>query len=141
MVFNKEETKNLLNMLLSEDLSNADIAFASLKTVDVKEYSGELIVLYKFSGHSLNKWIRECNNCGIVIKELTEKSFTPNNTSLSTGTCLSIMTSNNCSNQSIELFLEKFTENMIGFLGQMGYPTDKFTLDIKLKENGQSTKP
>jgi hypothetical protein len=48
------------------------------------------------------------------------------------------MTTNKASNQSIELFMELFTENMIGFLGQMGYPADKFEINIKLKD-GQST--
>jgi hypothetical protein len=48
------------------------------------------------------------------------------------------MIKNNASIQSIELFMELFTESMIGFLGQMGYPADKFEINIKLKD-GQST--
>jgi len=35
--------------------------------------------------------------------------------------------------------MELFTETMMGFLGQMGYPADKFDIIVKLKENGQST--
>jgi hypothetical protein len=31
--------------------------------------------------------------------------------------------------------MELFTENMIGFLGQMGYPAEKFEVSIKLKGN------
>ena len=35
-------------------------------------------------------------------------------------------------------YIQLFTENMIGFLGQMGYPVDKFDVIVKLKD-GQST--
>jgi hypothetical protein len=44
------------------------------------------------------------------------------------------MTSNNSSKDSIELFLENFVVDMVGFLGQLGYPADKFDINIKLKE-------
>ena len=47
---------------------------------------------------------------------------------------LTIMTENNCSKESIELFLEFFMNDINGFLNDMGYPMDKFSLDIKLKE-------
>jgi hypothetical protein len=29
--------------------------------------------------------------------------------------------------------MELFTEDMIGFLGQMGYPAEKFEINVKLK--------
>jgi hypothetical protein len=48
------------------------------------------------------------------------------------------MTFNKVSMHSVELFMELFTENMVGFLGQMGYPVDKFDIILKLKD-GQST--
>ena len=48
MIFDKVETKNLLNMLRSSDTENATLAFEALKGVDIKKYLGELIVLYKF---------------------------------------------------------------------------------------------
>jgi hypothetical protein len=34
--------------------------------------------------------------------------------------------------------MEFFTKSMIEFLGQMGYPADKFEININLKD-GQST--
>ena len=37
MIFNKEETKNLLNMLRSADKDNTTIAFESLKKVNVED--------------------------------------------------------------------------------------------------------
>ena len=50
MIFDKEETRNLLNMLQSSDEENHIVAFQALKNVDVDKYIGELLVMYKFSG-------------------------------------------------------------------------------------------
>jgi hypothetical protein len=140
MIFDKEETKNLLNMLRSSDTENATIAFEALKGVDTKKYIGELITLYKFGKHNLGEWVAYCPTAGEAIKEgiklfTTDESFG----AMSTGACLSAITANNSSNQSIELFMELFTDSMIGFLGQMGYPADRFEINIKLKD-GQTTK-
>ena len=136
MIFNKEETKNLLNMLRSSDKENAIIAFESLKRVDIKTYIGELIVLYKFGNASPEDWETNCSKC---VKALGKrKILTGAYNALSSGVCLAHMTNNNASIQSIELFMEFFTESMIGFLGQMGYPADKFEINIKIKD-GQST--
>ena len=44
MIFDKEETRNILNMLRSPDKENHIIAFETLKNVDFNEYIGELIV-------------------------------------------------------------------------------------------------
>lgn len=135
MIFDKEETKNLLNMLQSTDTENATVAFQALEGVDRTKYSGELIVLYKFGKKSLAVWEKEAPKCYFYLKSQLIVPFVKDNgIELSTGACLSAMTANNASNQSIELFMELFTDSMIGFLGQMGYPADKFEINIKLKD-------
>ena len=60
MIFSKEETRNLLMMLQSEDADNHLIAFESLKNVDFEKYIGELLVLYKFGGHTMDNWKANC---------------------------------------------------------------------------------
>jgi len=141
MIFDKEETRNLLNMLRSTDTENATVAFEALKGVDTKKYLGELITLYKFGKHKLNDWVVNCPSAGEAIK-VAVQPFVGDEAlgALSTGACLSAMTANKPSNQSIELFMELFTDSMIGFLGQMGYPADKFEINVKLKDDGQGTK-
>ena len=135
MIFDKEETKNLLNMLRSTDTENATVAFQALEGVDRTKYSGELIVLYKFGKKSLTVWEKEAPKCHFYLKSQLIAPFVKDNgIELSTGACLSAMTATNASNQSIELFMELFTDSMIGFLGQMGYPADKFEINIKLKD-------
>jgi hypothetical protein len=139
MIFDKEETKNLLAMLRSTDDENAIIAFQALQGVNVKKYLGELIVLYKFGIKPIKVWDDNCPKCGKAIKDALRVYNKDEGADLSTGKCLSAMTANNASNQSIELFMELFTDSMIGFLGQMGYPADKFEINVKLKD-GQTTK-
>jgi hypothetical protein len=135
MIFNKEETKNLLNMLRSADKDNAVVAFEALKGVDTEKYLGELIVLYKYGKLPIKEWDTACSDCAIAIRNAVSKFTKEEGAELSTGSCLSAMTEGKASNQSIELFMELFTENMIGFLGQMGYPAEKFEVSIKLKGN------
>jgi hypothetical protein len=122
-------------MLRSSDKENAIIAFESLNNVDTKKYTGELILLYKFGNNSASDWETNCSKCAKQLKKVILNT----DVALSTGQCLSYMTSNDASINSIELFMELFTESMMGFLGQMGYPADKFDITVKLKENGQST--
>jgi hypothetical protein len=133
MIFNKEETKNILNMLRSPDIENAVMAFESLKNVDTKNYIGELILLYKFGNPTAEDWETNCPKCAKKLKVILKGDAI-----LSSGSCLSYMTSNNASIQSLELFIELFTESMVGFLAQMGFPSDKFEINIKLKD-GQGT--
>ena len=133
MIFDKEETKNLLNMLRSPDKENAVIAFESLKNVDIKAYIGELILLYKFGKQTNAVWEANCPKCFTAVSKEIDIDKT-----LSSGACISYMTNSNASIQSLELFIELFTENMVGFLGQMGYPVDKFDIILKLKD-GQGT--
>ena len=139
MIFSKEETKNLLNMLRSTDMENAALAFEALKGVDIKKYLGELIVLYKFGKQTIQTWDTNCNNCALAIRTALHPYTKEDGAELSTGSCLSAMTSSKSSNQAIELFMELFTDSMIGFLGQMGYPADKFEINIKIKDDGQTT--
>jgi hypothetical protein len=138
MIFNKEETKNLLNMLRSSDTENAVVAFEALKGVDTEKYLGELIVLYKYGNLPRKEWVIACPSCEIAIRNAVSKFSKEEGAEISTGSCLSAMTEGKASHQSIELFMEMFTQNMISFLGQMGYPADKFEINIKLKD-GQGT--
>jgi hypothetical protein len=127
--FDKEETKNLLSMLKSTDAENHIIAFQALENADLKNYKGELLVLYKFSKINYSIWETEAPKSYKILSKLTD-----NFNGLTSGKCLSIMTSNNSSKDAIELFLENFVVDMVGFLDQLGYPTDKFDINIQLKD-------
>ena len=126
---NKEETKNLLNMISSTDTENATVAFQVLENSDLKDYFGELIVLYKYGKKDHTVWAKEAPKSWKKISE-----YFIDTTAMSSGKCLSIMTDKKASKESLELYFENFVGDMIGFLDQLGYPAEKFDITIKLKE-------
>jgi hypothetical protein len=131
-IFDKEETKNILNMLKSPDESNMIVGLTALENSDLKNYHGELLVLFKYSKLSKDLWEINCPKGWKILKK-----YITNETSalmLSSGKCLSLLTSHNTSRASKELYLECFVADMVEFLGDIGHPTDKFIIDIKLKD-------
>lgn len=128
MIFDKEETRNLMMMLQSEDADNHVIAFETLKNVDFNKYIGELLVLYKFGGHPVENWMINCKKIAAKLLEL--KTEAP----LSSPKTLSLITQHKGSKASVELFMEFFIRDMSRMLESIGYPTDKFEIDIKFKD-------
>ena len=135
MIFSKEETRNLLMMLQSEDADNHLIAFESLKNVDFNKYTGELFVLYKFGGHTMDSWRANCNKIAMRLQNAFVSEVP-----LSSPKTLSLITNHKGSKASVELFMEFFIRDMSRMLESIGYPTDKFEIDIKFKDDGQTTK-
>ena len=133
MIFSKEETKNLMMMLQSQDTDNHVIAFKTLENVDFNKYIGEILVLYKFGGHTMENWMINCKK--IATKLLDIKPETP----LSSPKTLSLITKHKGSKASVELFMEFFIRDMSRMLESIGYPTDKFEINIKFKDDGQTT--
>jgi hypothetical protein len=130
MIFDKEQTRNLINMLKSEDADNHTIAFESLKSVTFDEYVGEILVMYKYTGHKLEYWQEHCLP---VYKKLFK--ILPDRALTSPAT-ISLITAKKGSKTSIELFMEYFVRDMTKMLEQIGYPTDSFEININLKDNG-----
>lgn len=129
MIFDKEETRNLMSMLQSEDKENHVIAFKSLSNVDFNKYVGELLVLYKFAHKDSKAW----EDAGAVGKKLL-KIINAGPGTLTSPRTLNLITANKGSKASIELFVESFVRDMTRMLESIGYPTDKIEIDIKLKE-------
>jgi len=134
MSFDKEETRNLLNMLRSPDVDNHVIAFESINNADLKNYTGELIVLYKYSRHKLEYWQEGClKGYKELIKHVPDYQLTSPKT-------LSLISEKDGSIASVEIFMEYFIKDMTRMLESIGYPTDAFEINVKLKENGQTKK-
>ena len=134
MRFDKEETRNLLNMLRSPDVDNHVIAFESINNADLKNYIGELIVLYKYSKHKIGYWQEGClKGYKELIKHVPDYQLTSPKT-------LSLISEKNGSIASVEIFMEYFIKDMTRMLESIGYPTDAFEINVKLKEDGQTKK-
>lgn len=141
MILTKEEIRNMINMLRSPDVDNRHVAFKVIEGLDPKTHAGEIMVLFRYGDFELEHWEQDCKKAHTyIIDKIQNYSGDWVNPKLSSGEILSIMTLNNASVLSIELFLEYFIKSMTKMLEQMGYPADKFELEIKLKEDGQSTK-
>jgi hypothetical protein len=133
MTFNKEEIKNILNMLLSEDTENAVIAFSCIDNYASKKHLGELLVLYQFGRTTAEIWEKECKKGFKLIKNVLKLDSTDYR--LPSSTVFSALMDNKCSEESIELYLELFTDQLSNNLFNMGYPTDKLEINVKIKNN------
>jgi hypothetical protein len=128
IIFDKEETRNLLNMMKSSDKENHVIALQALQKVDINKYIGELLVMYKYSGLKKEDWSEAGKKVHNKLITLVE------NITLTSPKTLSLIIENKGSKNSIELFMEYFIRDMTHMLEQIGYPTDSFEINIKLKE-------
>ena len=133
MILNKQEIKNILNMLLSEDKENAIIAFSCLNNYAHKKHLGDLLVLYQFGRTSAEVWEKECKKVFKLIKNVLKLDSTDYR--LPSSTVFSALMDNKCSKESIELYLELFTNQLSNNLYNMGYPTDKLEINVKIKDN------
>jgi hypothetical protein len=106
MIFDKEETRNLLNMLQSSDSENHIVALQALQNVDVDKYIGELIVMYKFSGIDKSNWSEAGKKIHNKLVSITGEG------NLTSPRTLSLITANKGSKTSIELFMEYFVKDM-----------------------------
>jgi hypothetical protein len=128
MIFDKEETKNLLNMLKSTDKENHVVALQALQNVDVDKYIGELLVMYKYSGIQKSNWSEAGKKVYDKLKKITGEG------NLTSPRTLSLITEHKGSKTSIELFMEYFVRDMTSMLEQIGYPTSSFEINITLKD-------
>jgi hypothetical protein len=133
MILNKQEIKNILSMLLSEDKENAIIAFSCLNNYAHKKHLGNLLVLFQFGRTSAEIWEKECKKVFKLIKNVLKLDSTDYR--LPSSTVFSALISNKCSEESVELYLELFTNDFSNHLYNMGYPTDKLEISVKLKDN------
>ena len=133
MTFNKEEIKNILNMLLSEDTENSVIAFSCIDNYASKKHLGELLVLYQFGKTAAEEWEKECKKGFKLIKNVLQ--IYSKDYRVPSSKVFSVLTANKCSEESIELYLELFTNQLSNNLYNMGYPTDKLEINVKIKNN------
>lgn len=130
----KDELKNLINMFQSGDSENHVIALHAIANSELDD--NELILLYKFSGQPLSTWKREIPNTaeritGVIGDEVI---------ALSSARVLGIITKNRAANNVVETFLEYFIRDLTSMLGSIGYPMDKVDIQVKIRDDGQSTK-
>jgi hypothetical protein len=138
MILSRDEVKNLVNMMKSPDKENNYLVYKVLEDLDLEANLGEILVIFRYGNYRLDEWEKDCKK---VYDFMINKLHDYNggwDSKPTTSDILSLLTKNNASKDSIELFLEYFMMNLGRMLDNMGYPTDKFELTIKLKDNGQT---
>lgn len=129
MVYDKKETENILNMLLSKDTDNNYLAYQLINNSDVEKYKGNLILLYRYSKIKNEQWETNCPKIWKKIKDMI-LAVGP----LTSPKCLTLLKNVKATNDCMELFMELFVKDMIGYLDDLGYSTDKFDISIKFKD-------
>ena len=134
MKLSKAELNNLISMFGSSDSENHVIAFQAI------ENSGltvpELIVLYKYSKKDSITWGKQApKSYKVLIPILSEQIG-----SLSSARVLGLLTTYKADKLLVELFIENFVRDLTSMLGQIGYDMNQISIDVKIKDDGQSTK-
>ena len=138
MILSKDEVKNLVSMMKSSDNENHYLVYKVLEDLDLEANLGEVLVIFRYGNFRLDAWEDDCKKVyDFIINKLHDYNGGWDSKP-STSDLLSLLTKNNASKDSIELFLEYFMMNLGRMLDSMGYPTDQFELTIKLKNNGQT---
>jgi hypothetical protein len=133
MKLSKAELNNLISMFSSSDSENHVIAFQAI------ENSGltvpELIVLYKYSKKDTITWGKQApKSYKVLIPILSEQIG-----SLSSARVLGLLTTYKADKLLVELFIENFVRDLTSMLGQIGYDMNQISIDVKIKDDGQST--
>ena len=129
----RDELKNLINMFQSSDAENHIVAFHAIENSTLD--NNELVLLYKFSGQPFIKWKKEIP----MTAERITNVIGDEAIALSSARVLGIITNNKADKHVIETFLEFFIRDLTSMLGSIGYPMDKVDINVKIRDDGQST--
>ena len=129
----RDELKNLINMFQSSDTDNHIVALHAIENSTLDD--NELVLLYKFSGQPFPQWLKEVPNTAERITNVIGDEAI----ALSSARVLGIITNNKANKHVIETFLEFFIRDLTSMLGSIGYPMDKVDINVKIRDDGQST--
>ena len=129
----RDELKNLINMFQSSDFENHVVAFHAIENSTLD--NNELVLLYKFSGQPFAQWKKEIPMTAQRIADVIGDEAI----ALSSARVLGIITNNKAAKHVIETFLEFFIRDLTSMLGSIGYPMDKVDINVKIRDDGQST--
>ena len=133
MKLSKAELNNLISMFNSSDAENHVIAFQAIENSNLT--TQELIVLYKYSKKDPTVWGKQApKSYKIVLPVISEQIG-----SLSSARVLGLLTTYKADKLLVELFIENFVRDLTSMLGQIGYDMNQISIDVKIKDDGQST--
>jgi hypothetical protein len=134
MKLSKAELNNLISMFSSSDSENHVIAFQAIESSGLT--IPELIVLYKYSKKDTIAWNKQAPKSHKILRPILSEQIG----SLSSARVLGLLTTYKADKLLVELFIENFVRDLTSMLGQIGYDMNQISIDVKIKDDGQSTK-
>jgi len=135
MKLSKAELNNLISMFNSSDADNHVIAFQAIESSGLT--APELIVLYKYSKRDHGEWEKQAPKSYKVLMPVISEQIG----ALSSARVLGLLTTHGADKLLVELFIENFVRDLTSMLGQIGYDMNQISIDVKIKDDGKSTKP
>ena len=133
MKLSKDELNNLISMFNSSDEDNHVIAFQAIENSNLT--IPELIVLYKYSKKDSIAWGKQAPKSYALLMPILSEQIG----SLSSARVLGLLTTHKADKLLVELFIENFVRDLTSMLGNIGYDMNKISIDVKIKDDGQST--
>lgn len=133
MKLSKDELNNLISMFNSSDEDNHVIAFQAIENSGLT--TPELIVLYKYSKKDSTAWGKQAPKSYKILMPILSEQIG----SLSSARVLGLLTTHKADKLLVELFIENFVRDLTSMLGNIGYDMNKISIDVKIKDDGQST--
>ena len=125
MKFSKNELKNILEMLNSDDEENAYVAFQAIKQSDVNDIPA-LLTLWKFGkNQGKSEWLTYVHKHYISLMNAIDGTTLLDN--VSPGECIFYMNSKNADPEIVEIFIEYYIKSVVAFAKHLNY-----NLEVKL---------
>ena len=139
VIIGPEEVINLRMMLNSQEEDNRNMAFLAIENSDIKKSADAIYVLFKFVNVTPEQWKQ---NCPKMIKylesiKMLEGSDLKNLGTPSMPVVFHKLITHKANKEVMLLFLDFHNKHLMSIMDAWGYPTDKFEIITKLKENAE----
>jgi len=139
VIIGPEEVINLRMMLNSQEIDNNNMAFLAIENSDIKNSANALFVLYKFVNVDAASWKLYCPKMVQYLEKI--KMLEPlglNSSNVPTmPKVFHKLIEHKADKEVMLLFLDFHNKHLMSIMDAWGYPTDKFEIITKLKENAE----
>jgi len=139
VIIGPEEVINLRMMLNSQEEDNRNMAFLAIENSDIKKSADAIYVLYKFVTVTSEQWKENCPKMIKYLKsiKMLEGSDLKSSSTPSMPIVFHKLISHKANKEVMLLFLDFHNKHLMSIMDAWGYPTDKFEIITKLKEDAE----
>ena len=139
VIIGPEEVINLRMMLNSQEEDNRNMAFMAIENSDIKRSSDAIYVLYKFVNVTPEEWKQNCPKMTKYLESIKMLDSLDLKTSSipSMPVVFHKLINHKADKEVMLLFLDFHNKHLMAIMDAWGYPTDKFEIITKLKDNAE----